>query len=64
MNQPQTHETLSRHEPAGPGSERSFGFVMAGAFAAVFVLGIVVGIVRTHDLRGLRAGAQGPALSG
>jgi len=33
MKQPQTHETLSRHESTGPGSERSFGFVMAGAFA-------------------------------
>jgi hypothetical protein len=33
MSQPQTHETFLRHEPEAPGSERSFGFVMAGAFS-------------------------------
>jgi hypothetical protein len=33
MTKPQTHETFSHREPESPGSDRSFGFVMAGAFA-------------------------------
>ena len=33
--------------------------VIAGAFAALFVLGLVIGVVRTHDLRrGLPAGGK------
>ena len=38
MTKPQTHETLSRAETASPGSDRSFGFVMAGAFAVLAVI--------------------------
>ena len=38
MTQPQTHETLSRAETVSPGSDRSFGFVMAGAFTVLAAL--------------------------
>ena len=38
MTQPQTHETFSRAETASPGSDRSFGFVMAGAFTVLAAL--------------------------
>lgn len=37
MNQ-NTHEILSREEAIGVGSDRTFGLVMAGAFAAVSLL--------------------------
>ena len=36
----QTHESYSRHEPAVPGSDRSFGMVMAAAFALLTLINI------------------------
>jgi hypothetical protein len=35
MSQPQTHESFSRDRPAVPGSDRSFGLVMAGALTLI-----------------------------
>ena len=34
----QTHESYSRHEPAVPSSDRSFGMVMAAAFALLTLI--------------------------
>ena len=34
----QTHESYSRHEPAIPSSDRSFGMVMAAAFALLTLI--------------------------
>lgn len=36
----QTHENYSRHETAAPGSDRSFGMVMAAAFAFLTLINI------------------------
>lgn len=44
MNQ-STHESFSREETVAPGSDRTFGFVMAGAFA------ILTAINGWHDRR-------------
>src|SRR3954470_20818630 len=39
MNQ-STHEDFLREEKTGPGSDRSFGFVMTGAFAVLSLLNV------------------------
>ena len=46
-----THESYSREEAEKVGSDRSFGLVMAGAFAVLFVviLGSALSVVRHAD---------------